>query len=321
MRKNALIICCFACAFGAFGAFFRWLQNQLAFDAVTGMLNSSMWNILVPLTLVATATVFFFLIRKVLGGLAAPEEMYDTFRGTTFFHPIAAWIIGGITAIGGVVTIFSSSLDPQSGALTVIGLLAIVTGISFPSICTAAKKHFSPNLISVFSALPILMFALWLVTCYIRNASIPNVWKYGIEIVAISVIILAFYYNAGFAFGKPKPKMALYTSMLGSFMGLVSLADSRAIGMQIILFGASAMLLMYCWMIVSNMREPDESEAAEEPKPEESEKEAEAEPTEENETVIPAGEKVVTAEPTLQAPTHRDSDVDAIISEVKSTDK
>lgn len=317
MRKNALIICCFVCAFGAFGAFFRWLQNQLAFDAVTGMLNSSMWNAMVPLILVATAAVFFFLIRKVLGGLAAPTEMYDTFRGTTFFHPIAGWIIGGITAIGGIVTIFSTSLDPQSGALTVIGLLTIVTGISFPSICTAAKKHFSPNLISVFSALPVLVFTLWLVTCYIRNSSIPNVWRYGIEVITISVIIIAFYYNAGFAFGKPRPHMALYTSMLGAFLGLVSLADSRVIGLQIILFGASAMLLMYCWMIVSNMREPDKNEPVAEVKPEEPEKEPEAEPASEDDPVIPAGEKVVTAEPTIQAPAHRGSDVDAIINEFK----
>lgn len=317
MRKNALITCCFVCALGAFGAFFRWLQNQLAFDTETGMINPSLWNIMVPLVIAAAAVIFYFIIRKFLVGLTAPTEMYATFRGTTFFHPIAAWIIGGIVAIGGIATLFGAGDDVQPGALTFIGIMMIIAGISFPSICTAAKRHLAPGLVSVFSAIPIIVFTLWLIACYVRNASIPNVWKYGVEIITVCVIIVAFFYNAGVAFGKPEPVKALYFSMLGAFLCLLSLADSRIFGLQMIVFGTALMLLMYCWMIVSNMRkqevsaEPIEEKAAE---PEEK-----AEPVKENDTepVIPAGEKVVTDEPTIQAPDRGADAVDSIINEVK----
>jgi len=47
--NDALIMLCYTCAFGAFGAFFRWLQMQVARDTETGMINPSILNILLPL--------------------------------------------------------------------------------------------------------------------------------------------------------------------------------------------------------------------------------------------------------------------------------
>ena len=46
---DALIMLCYTCAFGAFGAFFRWLQMQVARDTETGLINPSILNILLPL--------------------------------------------------------------------------------------------------------------------------------------------------------------------------------------------------------------------------------------------------------------------------------
>ncbi len=320
MRKNALITCCFVCALGAFGAFFRWLQNQLSYNVETKINDPSMWNVMVPLILIAAAVIFYLLIRRLLGELTDPADMYAAFRGTTFFHPVAAWIVGGISIIGGIVTLFATSADAQSGILTLISLLTILTGITFPSICTASKNHLSPAVVSIFSVFPIVLFTLWLIACYMRNSSVPNVWTYGIEIVTVSLIIIAFYYNAGFGFGKPKPRTALYTSMLAAFMCLVSLADSRYFGMQLILCGTAGMLLMYCWMIVSNMREPEKDAVSAEPAAQEPAPEPEPEQKPEEEPLIPAGEKNVTAEPTLQAPDRKgsDSNVDAIINEFKN---
>ena len=64
MRKNALINSCYVCAAGAFGTFFRWLQNQSVFDAETGLVNPSALNILVPLVILGAAVLFYFLVRK-----------------------------------------------------------------------------------------------------------------------------------------------------------------------------------------------------------------------------------------------------------------
>ena len=116
MRKNALIISCYVCALGAFGAFFRWLQIQIFYDPVTGIMTGSVWGILLPLMIIAVAVVFYSLIKKLLDrNLIPPMKLYDMFRGTTLVYPAVAWTIGIITALGGLVTAFSVRYDAQAG--------------------------------------------------------------------------------------------------------------------------------------------------------------------------------------------------------------
>jgi len=317
--KNALIICSYVCALGAFGAFARWLQNQLAFDKVTGVTNPSMWNIIVPLLLIASAVGLNFVIRKYLVNYDAPTKMTDTFRGNVKLLIAAAWVAGGIVALGGLIILLGRN-DTQRSAASLIGVLALFSGFSFPAICASAKRNLSPSLVSMFSTLPVLTFVIWLLACYVQNANMPNVWLYGIEIITVSVVITAFYFNAGFAFGKPRPYKALYFSMLGAFMCFVSLADSRAFGRQLVFCGTAAMLLMYCWMIVKNMREKSQEEPEEE-KEEEPEETAANEPDAEEPQLIPAGEKHLTNEPTIQVPEKKkdgDEEINSIIAEFKT---
>lgn len=304
IRKNALPICCYVCAFGAFGAFFRWLQNQIAVDHTTGVQNHSMWNVLVPLMLIAAAVVFYLIIRRRMDTHVFAMGMHDTFRATTPIHDSAALCIGVIIAAGGLITLIATRLDPQAGSYRFIGLMSILTGITFPAICTTQKRHLSPGLISVFSVIPLVLFLFWLIICYMHNASIPNVWSYCIEILACCSVAVALYFVAGYPFGVPKPFSCLYSCMLGAFMCLVTLADNRYFGLQLILFGTAAMLLMYAWMIISNMKTADDSAkkaamAAEKAIAEEPEKEAV--PTVPDDTVIPAGADMSMDEPTRQA--------------------
>lgn len=306
-RKNALSICCYVCAFGAFGAFFRWLQNQIAVDHTTGVLKPSMWNVLVPVIIIAAAAVFYFIIRRRMETNVFATGIHETFRATTALHDYVAWFVGIIVMLGGLMLMISSRLDALAGAYRFIGILAILTGLTFPSVCTASRRHLSPNLVSIFSVIPIAMYCLWLITCYRCNASIPNIYSFCIEIIAVCAIIVALYNIAGYPFGVPKPYASLYSSMLAAFMCLMTLADNRYFGMQLILFGTAAMLLMYSWMIVGNMKTAEDSSAKaaaaagaaikNPPEPEISE-----------DTVIPAGADMSGAEPTRRADTIRADD-------------
>ena len=62
--KAPLILTCYVCALGAFGAFFRWLQMQIAMDAETGMMKPGVLNVLVPLTIICAAVVFYLRLKK-----------------------------------------------------------------------------------------------------------------------------------------------------------------------------------------------------------------------------------------------------------------
>ena len=50
MRKNAWVICCCTAVLAAFGTFFRWLQDQVCFEADTGLaVRGSIWPYAVAL--------------------------------------------------------------------------------------------------------------------------------------------------------------------------------------------------------------------------------------------------------------------------------
>ncbi|MGM9574388.1 MAG: hypothetical protein ACI3VE_00555 [Oscillospiraceae bacterium] len=323
--KVPLILSCYVCALGAFGAFFRWLQMQVARDAETGMMDPSILNILVPLTIICAAVLFYLRLKKLVDdGNVLPTEFYSALKGSSVLCLVISWVIGGITAIGGVVAMLNVALDAQRGLYTVIACLAILCGLSFPLICSAAHKRYSPGLTSLFMTLPVVMYCLWLIACYKANSNNPNLWVYAIEIIAVCCLIIAFYYTAGFPFGRARPRHAVYFCMMGAFLGIVTLADSRYMGLQLILLGSAGMLIMENWLIVQNIRNKEDapevspSPAAEAVKAEEPAQDAAA----------PAPAETSDApEPTIEAPAKKpksgedgsklDSEVDEILREYK----
>ena len=262
MRKNALIISCYVCALGAFGAFFRWLQIQIFYDPVTGIMSGSAWGILLPLMIIAVAVVFYSLIKKLLDrNLIPPVKLYDMFRGTTLVYPAVAWTIGIITALGGLVTAFSVRYDAQSVLYTLVGLLAIIGGMSFPLICTCSKRRFAPGFVSALMTVPVIMFIIWLIASYRQNATIASIWVYAVEILALCACLTAFFFTAGYAYGRVKPIESLFFTMFASFLCFMTLSDNRYTGLQLIVCGSIGMMLTEAWMIVSNMREKSAEDA------------------------------------------------------------
>lgn len=303
MRKKALINSCYVCAAGAFGTFFRWLQNQSAFDAETGLVHSSALNILVPLVILAAAVLFFFLVKKLKSETCgAPTDIFSLFCGTSILYPVAYYAIAFVTALGGIITLFAVSEDSFAAIYRVIALLAVLCGLGFPVICSSRRKRYAPPIICAFMTVPIVLFCVWLIACYKVNSSNPTIWAFAIEIITLCICILAFYYNAGFAFGKPSPYKALYISMLAAFMCITTIADTRYFGMQLIYLGAAGMLVTESWLMVSNMKKPEEGG-----QPEKTEK-----PAEEPEQVIEPGVTQDAPEPTIQAPERKSKSTDDV---------
>jgi hypothetical protein len=256
MRKNALTICCFTCACGAVGAFCRWLQNQLAFDEA-GLSTDSAWNLIVPLLLIAVAVGIYFAADKFRHrGLVFSSDFYDTFTGSTKFFAPSAWVIGVIMIVAGLA-VFSGENDAANAVLyRVLGGLAILSGLFFPLTASASRKRYAPGLPCLYSTLPVLQFCLWLIISYKSNSTNPTVWAYAVEILALAAALLAFYYFAGFPYGRAKPANSLYFAMLGSFLCIVTMADDRSFGLQLMFVAAICMQLFWAWAIVTHMHAP-----------------------------------------------------------------
>ncbi len=302
--NDALIMLCYVCALGAFGAFFRWLQMQVARDSETGLINPSILNILLPAVIIAAAVVLWLRTRKLTDAETVfPTGMSEALRGLSLVYIVFAWVIAALAVLGGVLTIVSAALDSLRTMYVIIAVLAMLSGLSFPLICSASRSHYSPSLVSVFMTFPILMYCVWLIASYRANASNPNVWIFAIEIIAVCFIILALFYVAGYAFGRPEPQKACYLSLFAAFMCMTTLSDSRYMGLELIILATAGMLLMYGWLIVKNRcakaELPAEPEPAAEP---EAEDELKAGP---EDTVIEAGRDDAPPEPTLEAPARR----------------
>lgn len=253
--KNALIVSCFVCAAGSFGAFFHWLQNMLSYekDSVSYLIVPTAWPYIIPLYVLAACVLFAALI-KWLGkkGYTPPEDMRSVFHGKTLIFPAAMWVIGILEVIGGIVTLAGISLTDDKPMLVLIGLLAIASGLCFAPTCTSSKRRFSPGLVCVFMAFPILLFCAWLIYSYKTYSTLPEIWVYAIEVIGVCVCIFAFFFNAGYPADRAKPRRSMFFSMLGTFFCFMMLADSRSAGLQIILLVSGIMLLAENWMIISN---------------------------------------------------------------------
>lgn len=269
MQKRSLEISCYVCGAGAFGVFFRWLQDQMAFNEA-GLAEKSVFNYLVPLLILAGALLFNRFIEQAKAEkLYIPTDFCQALRNEGRLFTIARWACGLLMVLGGIALIAGCETDKEAKMMFALAGLAIASGLSYPLLLGSANDKYGklrhPTLACMGAVLPVLLFALWLVLCYKQNALNSVVWSYLIEMATVIVALLAFFRAAGFAFGAAKTWPTLFTIMLGVMMCLMSLADERYIGMHIIMLGAAAQLLLYTWLLIVNMQKKQPKDKKERP--------------------------------------------------------
>lgn len=264
-HKKALEINAYVAGAGAFGVFFRWMQRQLAFE--DGLVKGSVWNVIVPLSILVVGYVFLrFVDRFKNERCYLPDELEEALVSPGKLYTIVRWAVGILMCVGALAVLATCETDKNAVMLRVVALLAGLSGLSFPLLLSAANRKrvwMGPKVLCLFSFLPILLFAVWLILSYKENAINSVIWDYSIEIITLCVGMVSFFRVGGFAFGQPNCWRAMFFAMFGAFLCIMSLADSRNIGLQIILLSAALMLINYNWIMVANLRsrEAEEGEA------------------------------------------------------------
>lgn len=255
-HKRALELNAYAVGAGAFGVFFRWMQRQLAFE--NGLAKSSFWNLIVPLSILVVGYVFLrFEDRFKNQRCFLPDEFEEALASPGKLYSIARWAVGILMCAGGLAILATCETDKNAVMLRVIAVLAVLTGLSFPVLLSAANRErpwLKPRLLCLFSFLPILLFAVWLILSYKENAINSVVWDFAVEIVTLCVVMVSFYHVAGFAYGQPNVWRAMFFAMFGAFLCIMSLADARNVGLQLVLLSAALMLINYNWIMAANLR-------------------------------------------------------------------
>lgn len=263
MRKNAIFMCCYVCVAAAFGGFFRWIQSLTAFEAETGLIiPGSLWSkLMVLLCGLAGAGLLVLVLRHRKRDYFPARTCESVFRGTTPLPVYIYTVFALIMAAGGVILFLTSKYRPYQTLIRLLSFFAILSAGSFYYVVSSPYKQRETGMQCLCAAVLTLMGCFWMILSYKLNSTTPTVWKYSVEILALAVDTIAFYYVAGYAFGRPKPYRSMFFSFLGAFFSLVTMADERMLGMQLIM-GATAGMLMYCgWMTVATMREEKPMEA------------------------------------------------------------
>ena len=107
---------------------------------------------------------------------------------------------------------------------------------------------------TLLAVLPVLMFSVWLLTCYKQNSINPVQWDYAVEILALIITLLAFLRMAGFAYGVVNTDKSRFLCMFGAMLCVMTIADKRYLGQQIMFAAAALMMVMYNWIMVENLQ-------------------------------------------------------------------
>ena len=257
LEKTALEKSCYVVGAGAFSVFVRWLQTMLAFDD-NGLVDPSIFNLLVPLIVIAAGYVFLRFNDNFRNNRwHVPENFHDALYTEGKLYHLASWVIGGIVTVGSILLFITSETDKNVELLRVLAVVGILDGLTFPMIFSYANRPHVTNrgTVCFFAFIPILLFCVWLIVCYKVNATNPVAWQYGLEALAIILSIIAFFRVAGYAFDSPNEWRSMFFAMLAAAVDIMVIADSRNIGMQLMFFGSSMMLVFYNWVLITNMQQ------------------------------------------------------------------
>ena len=275
MRNNALTICCGVCVAGAFGVFTRWMQDLTAFDEHGLYVRGNIWGAVLLLLCIAAAGAMLGAIwyLKNHERLVSPAGFGAAHAGGGVIRRAAWLIIAVFMAVACFALLLTAGSSQYASLLRVLALLGLLADAGFAGMAAAGGRGEGESsgaspLVCLACVLPVAFCCFWLVVSYRQDAATAVVWRYGPEISAIACSLLAFYYLAGHAFGRPRAYTAMFFCACGAFLCFTALPDSRLMALQLLLAGSALMQLFFLASLAANLRRAPEAvprEAEEEP--------------------------------------------------------
>ena len=256
MRTKPLELSLYVAGAGAFGVFLRWLENQLAFDEAD-LAKPSAFHVMVIVFLIICGLVFWRFLQKIdRANYDVPPAFPRALGSEVKLHKLLSFVAGFAMVLGGLMLFSKSETDPFSGMLRTLAFLALASGVAFPLVLMEAERE-EPRypLLCVLMLLPMLLYAVWLIFSYRKNVINSVPLGFGLDMLVAILSMVAYFHMAGFAFGAPKPWRALLSAMLSASVCLMSLADGRYMGLEIILLATAGQMLLYIWILLQNLRQ------------------------------------------------------------------
>ena len=255
-EMRALEISCYVAGAGAFGVFLRWLQVQLAFNEI-GLADKSFFHVIVILYLLVAALLFLrFIDQQGRHRLYLPDDYLAAFSNSGRLYTFIRFAITAFMALGSLVLFIEAETDKNDVALRIVAMMGFLSSFCFFFFARSADGEREPDtrLLCIVSFFMVAFYTAWLIVSYKVNGINSVIWSFIIEILALMMTAIAWFRLAGYPFGKPRGQNCIFTAMAAAMLDIMALADDRHMGMQIMFFTSSLILLYMNWLMVKNLQ-------------------------------------------------------------------
>lgn len=201
------------------------------------------------------AVLFLFLLREKREGLDDFLPAFGSPSAGQMTLFAAAWILLLVAGALGVadgnqsLRLWRASPEAYQLSLPVSQLLTsalcILAGAGVLLMGRMAYRGKLDNQACFMVPFPALAALVWLFSTHLKHGTEPVLMKYAFTLFAALLFTLTHYYAAGFLYGRPRPRLTVFCALLGTTVGIVSLADQpdRFTAAVTVAFALSALAL------------------------------------------------------------------------------
>lgn len=228
---------------GVVGCALRVWGLVAGFEADTGLPISgapSTWALI--LLSVAMVVALFLLVRRIPAAPASIQYGQAFYAEGNMPYMICTVLAAFALLVAGVWMALAFLRGSNPSIIRLI--LAVLCFLSAFCVLSAGKNNYRGEVGGKYSAvllMPAYTCCLWLIAAYQVRAGDPVQLDYIYELFAIIAALLGLYYTAGFSFDRPKPRRAVFFSLLGAYFSIVTMADRHDL----------AFVLLYCFTILA----------------------------------------------------------------------
>lgn len=266
MRRFGFVASAAAVLCGAGGFFLRKTQLETVFDEVSGLAER-----MAPVSVALAALCAAFsavCVIAVLGFMRgkAVQEKYEKAFSLNSLLPVGLYFaLGLIGAVGGILY-WLSAPKPMFGLPIVEAVFAVLALFSAIAVIVLAVRAFKGSAgveMGLFSVIPPIFMCFWLVLTYRDNAANPVLLDFFYECLGYAAASLAFYFAAGFVYGKCKPRLTLITHLLGICFLTASIAAANDVSAVLISIAHVGALMLNTMAFCANVTKAPEPQTEE----------------------------------------------------------
>ncbi len=252
MQKKSWTFVCYAFVTGAFAMFLRWLQLINCFEEDTGLFisGSALTPAFIIMLFIACAGI---LVMSLLFRLTS-DEPAQAFRVKSPLCMVFTALLSLVMLVGAILLFIQSGSMCAELLFRLLAVLAIAAAAAMFVVINRMSSGRADNVSCFCFVVIVLFYCLWLVASYKSHDSDPVIWDYWPEILALASGTLSWYYLAGFAFGRPRPRATVFFCGLSFILELVCMPDDRSASLSLLLIAPALESLMLSWILIRNLQ-------------------------------------------------------------------